>query len=44
MDTIRRALLHWIRYVPMVSMVDYVVKSKHSPKGSAFGECFHILW
>lgn len=26
MDTIRRALLHWIRYVLMVSMVDYVVK------------------
>ena len=35
MDTIRRTLLRWIRYVPMVSMVDYVVKI---PLPNQFGE------
>ena len=26
MDTIRRALIRWIRYIPKVSVVNYVVK------------------
>ena len=27
MDTIRRTLIRWIRYVPKASMVNYVVKN-----------------